>query len=77
MEKSLNSCERENSAESRQTERRWLRLTGSAATRPFLPYWSLLHPILHSLPPSSTVAAVVTSCASTTVLPFITHDLQA
>lgn len=34
VEKSLDSYERENRAESRQTDRRWLRLTGYAATLP-------------------------------------------
>lgn len=40
VEKPLDSYERENSAESRQTDRRWLRLTGFATTLPFLPRWS-------------------------------------
>lgn len=40
MEKPLDSYERQNSAESRHTDRRWLRLTGFATSLPFLPYWS-------------------------------------
>lgn len=37
VEKPLDSYERENSTESRQTDRRWLRLTGFATALPFLP----------------------------------------
>lgn len=40
VEKPLDSYERENSTESRQTDRRWLRLTGFATTLPFLPHRS-------------------------------------
>lgn len=67
VEKPLDSYERENSAESRQTDRRWLRLTGFATTLPFLPRWSscslipLFPPSFHpSIPPSSSSSPSVT-----------------
>lgn len=90
VEKPLDSCERENSAESRQTDRRWLRLTGFETALAFLPRWSscslipLFPPSLHPLLSPSITGALFsgclpfpTSCARATAPLFITHDLQA
>lgn len=55
VEKPLDSEERENSTKTRQTDRRWLRLTGFATTLHFLPYWSsrsIIPFFLSFLPPS-------------------------
>jgi len=60
VEKPLDSYERENSAESRQTNRRWLRLTGFATTLPFLPLWSSCSLIPLS-PPSIHLSIVLLS----------------
>lgn len=82
VEKPLDSCERENSAESRQTDRRWLRLTGFETALAFLPRWSScsLIPLfppslprsLHPLLSPSITGAPFSGC-----LPFPTSCAQA
>lgn len=84
VEKPLDSYERQNSTESRHTDRRWLRLTGFASSLPFLPYWSFCSlvvlyfpPLLRSLVLYSLATSFSNTCASATALLFITYDLQA
>lgn len=59
VEKPLDSYESENSTESRQTDRRWLRLTGSATSLPFLSHWSSCS--IPLFPPSNYLSIVLFS----------------
>lgn len=73
VEKPLDSEERENSTKTRQTDRRWLRLTGFATTLPFLPYWSSrsIIPFFLSFFPPSLPPSIRPSSSS----PSVTGEL--